>query len=58
MSDESEDTTTVQLSLKKTTKNTDVYESSQDGPEAVTTLYVYKWWSKGYPNIEVTLTKK
>lgn len=56
MSD-NEERTTIRLSLKKSTKNTDVYESDQDSPEAVTTLYVYKWWSKGHPNVTITINK-
>jgi len=51
----------IKMRKKKVTKSTDVYEpimkDDDDAPAPLSTLYLYKWWSRGVEEVTIILKK-
>jgi hypothetical protein len=51
------DSKVIKMKLAKTTKSTDVYQADGSEPECISTVYIFKWFTKQCPSITVTVTK-
>jgi len=48
---------TITMKYTKSTKSTDVYQSNDQEPQPISTLYIYKWFSQAAPTVTITLSK-